>query len=217
MNPTHHTTPPSPRPHTPTPPSALWLPDHPTTPSPRPDGPSASAVLPLWALDRIRHEFTRPRLTGQQRLPLLRLAIPDGRPGMDARIRCTDTLPPAPRRAVILAELHPDALPTLHGATHPQTAQHDEWPGFFHRTHHLLARGGFLLAAARQQRLAGRLTDPLGALVATARTAGFRYLQHIVIVHGHLAGDRIAPTPPAGMPPGLIHSDLLVFERIPRS
>ncbi|WP_269853958.1 hypothetical protein [Streptomyces sp. RPT161] len=203
------------RPHVPTPPAAIWLPTHPTTvPAPRPDEPPASAVLPNWAVDRIRAEFTRPLHADQPRLPLLRLSIPDCRPGMDTRTRCTtDALPPAPRRAVILAELHPDALPTVHGARHPEAAQSDEWPGFFHRTHHLLARGGFLLAAARQQRLAGRLSDPLGALVATARSAGFTYLQHIVVVHARLVGDRIEPTPPLETPPGLLHSDLLVFER----
>ncbi|GAA1918782.1 hypothetical protein GCM10009753_59120 [Streptantibioticus ferralitis] len=168
-------------------------------------------------MDRIRTEFTRPRHADQPRLPLLRLAIPDCRPGMDTRTRCTaDGVPPAPRRAVILAELHPDALPATHGATHPEAAKYDEWPHFFHRTHRLLARGGFLLAAARQQRLAGRLTDPLGTLVATARAAGFTYLQHIVVVHGRLVGDRIESTRPPEMPPGLLHSDLLVFERITR-
>ncbi|MCX4672963.1 hypothetical protein OG453_41070 [Streptomyces sp. NBC_01381] len=40
----------------------------------------------------------------------------------------------------------------------------------------------------RQRRHAGRLTDPLGTLIARARTAGFRYLQHTVIVHGHAVG-----------------------------
>ncbi|PGH46836.1 RNA methyltransferase [Streptomyces sp. Ru87] len=40
-----------------------------------------------------------------------------------------------------------------------------------------------LLLAARQRRDAGVLTDPLGSLVACARTAGFRYLQHIVVAH----------------------------------
>jgi hypothetical protein len=219
MNPTHRPTPPSPsrppaRRHAATPPAAIWLP---TLTTPRPDEPCVSVVLPDWAVDRIRAEFTRPRHADQPRLPLLRLAIPDCRPGTDTRTRCTtDALPPAPRRAVILAELHPDALPTTHGAPHPEAAEYDEWPGFFHRAHHLLARGGFLMAAARQQRVAGRLFDPLGALVATARTAGFTYLQHIVVVHGHLVGDRIEPTPPEGMSPGVIHSDLLIFERVRR-
>ncbi|MEU0846172.1 hypothetical protein ABZ370_42985 [Streptomyces sp. NPDC005962] len=61
---------------------------------------------------------------------------------------------------------------------------------------------------------AGCLTDPLGPLIAAARTAGFCYLQHIVIVHGRSNGDRIEPTPIMGAPPGLIHSDLLVLSAI---
>jgi hypothetical protein len=174
---------------------------------------SSSDILPAWAVERIRSEFTRPRQPGQLPLPLLRLAVPDHRPGMDARTRCTGDTPAFfARRAVILAELHPDALPANTGATHPDAVDTGDWPGFFHRTHRLLTRGGFLLAAARQQRTAGRLTDPLGALVAHARTAGFTYLQHIVVVHGHAAGDRIVPTPAPGMPAGLVHSDLLVFQ-----
>ncbi|MGW5699497.1 hypothetical protein ACWEWX_55030, partial [Streptomyces asiaticus] len=93
-------------------------------------------------------------------------------------------------------------------------AMENGWSGFFHRTHRLLPRDGVLLLATRQRRDAGRLTDPLGSLIASARTAGFRYLQHIVIIHGHPDGDRIVPTPPEDAPPGLIHSDLLVLSAI---
>ena len=199
------------------PPAALWLPDDLAVPTPRPwpDETSPSAVLPGWAIDRIRGEFTRPRYRDDLPLPLLRLAIPDNRPGMDARTRCTTESLNAScsRRAVVLAELHPDALPARWAAPHPEAAEHDDWPGFFHRTHHLLTRGGLLLIAARQQRLAGRLTDPLGALIAHARTAGFIYLQHIVVIHARPAGDRIQPDPLPEMPPGVLHSDLLLFHR----
>lgn len=133
---------------------------------------------------------------------------------MDARTTCS-CAGPAVRTGpkVVLAELHPDALPVVpvSAGPHPDRAQADGWPGFFHRTHRLLAQGGFLLTAARQQRENGRLADPLGMLVACARTAGFTYLQHIVVVHGHIHGDRIHSAPPPQAPPGLIHSDLLVF------
>ncbi|MEU4998721.1 hypothetical protein [Streptomyces sp. NPDC021622] len=116
---------------------------------------------------------------------------------------------------MILAELHPDTIPVTAPRTHygsdEQGAIDDCWPGFFHRTHRLLRSDGLLLPATRQRRDAGLLTDPLGLLIATARTAGFRYLQHIVIVHGFPAEDRIVPAPPADAPPGLIHSDLLVL------
>ncbi|WP_329433200.1 hypothetical protein OG564_10700 [Streptomyces sp. NBC_01280] len=92
-----------------------------------------------------------------------------------------------------------------------QGAIDDAWPGFFHRAHRLLRGNGLLLLATRQRRDADRLTDPLGLLVAGARTAGFRYLQHIVVVHGHPIGDRLVPAPPDDAPPGLMHSDLLVL------
>ncbi len=74
----------------------------------------------------------------------------------------------------------------------------DGWPGFFHRAHRLLPEGGFLLLATRQRRDGGRLTEPLGTLIAAARTAGFRYLQHTVVVYGHPVGDRLVPILPRG-------------------
>ncbi len=169
-------------------------------------------MLPNWAVDRIRTEFLLPHHGKRRRPPLLRLAIPDCRSGMDVRIRCTIEHPHEFRRCgVILAELAPDALPVYSTDAHPEAVRADEWPDFFYRAHQLLAQGGLLLVAARQQRTAHRLCDPLGALVCHARMAGFTYLQHIVVVHGHLVDDRIEPTPPPQAPPGLIHSDLLVF------
>ncbi|MBI0300905.1 hypothetical protein JBE04_42285 [Streptomyces sp. PRKS01-29] len=180
--------------------------------------PDPEGVLPSWAIDKIHTEFT------DDPAPVIRVRIRDTEPGMDARNRCV-TYPASPdgestRRApVLLAELHPDALPDPGHGLHPF---HDEmpgalengWSGFFHRAHRLLPSDGLLLLATRQRRDTGRLTDPLGSLIASARTAGFRYLQHIVIVHGHLAHDQIMPTPPEGAPPGLIHSDLIILSAI---
>ncbi|MFD7013504.1 hypothetical protein [Streptomyces sp. NPDC059928] len=197
-------------------PTSIWLPGpHDTETS-----PSAPAVLPDWAIDKIRTEFThRP---SHQPAPLWRLAIRDTDAGMDARTPCSvDHVPDSGglrRTPVILAELHPDTLPTA--APHSgygsdeQGAIDDGWPGFFHRAHRLLRTGGLLLLATRQRRDTGQLTHPLGLLIAAARTAGFRYLQHIVVVHGHAVDDRIVPTPPEGAPHGLIHSDLLVLSAI---
>ncbi|MEV5776928.1 hypothetical protein AB0L49_37855 [Streptomyces antimycoticus] len=199
-------------------PTTVWAPD-----SNNPSGVSTPGeVLPGWALDKIRAEFThRP---GRPPARLIKIHIRDTEPGMDARARVTCLAPhedgrsarPAP---VLLAELHPDTLPAPDDEPVPACdqmpgAMENGWSGFFHRTHRLLPRDGILLLATRQRRDAGRLTDPLGSLIASARTAGFRYLQHIVIVHGHLDGDRIVPTPPENAPPGLIHSDLLVLSAI---
>ncbi|MGE6737674.1 hypothetical protein, partial [Streptomyces sp. NPDC059900] len=198
-------------------PTTIWLP----APDDSADTP-AGQVLPDWAMGKLRTEFTRT--SGQRPAPLLRLAINDIRAGMDARSRCTphratDAGPEVnPGSSVILAELHPDTLPCapLHSGYGPEErgAMDDGWPGFFHRAHRLLRADGLLLLATRQRRDAGQLTDPLGLLIATARTAGFRYLQHIAVVHGHAIEDRIAPAPPDATTPELIHSDLIVLSAV---
>ncbi|MBT2396665.1 hypothetical protein [Streptomyces sp. ISL-100] len=216
MTPNRRTTPTRPNASTPLP-TTIWLPT-PGTPTATPDG----RVLPDWAVRRAEREFChRP---GRLPTGLLRLAISDTGPGMDTRTPCVahGTSGPAPGEVcltpVILAELHPDTLPTApaHGAYGPgeHGAIDDGWPGFFHRTHRLLRADGLLLIATRQRRENGRLTDPLGLLIATARTAGFRYLQHIAVVHGSPIGDRIEPTPPDADAPGLIHSDLVVLSAV---
>lgn len=198
-------------------PTTVWLPGT-HEPAVTADG----KVLPDWAVDKIRAQFTLG--SGAQPASLLRLDINDTRPGMDARARCTthsatnDGAGDELRSPVILAELHPDTLPSTplnsgYGAGE-RGAIDDGWPGFFHRAHRILRADGLLLLATRQRRDAGRLTDPLGLLIATARTAGFRYLQHIAIVHGRAVGDRIVPTPPDITAPELIHSDLIVLSAL---
>ncbi|MFJ9127692.1 hypothetical protein ACIRJS_26695 [Streptomyces sp. NPDC102340] len=196
-------------------PISLWLPapEHLTT------VPEPLAVLPGWAIDKIRSEFTRR--PGRPSTVLLRLTIDDHGLGMDARIPCAthpdgDAEPGEPGPVpMILAELHPDSLPApddaLTGSAMPGSLD-DGWPGFFHRTHRLLDGDGLLLVAARQRRDHDQLRDPLGLLIATARTAGFRYLQHIVVIHAHADGDRLVPTPPDPDIPEVVHSDLLVLD-----
>lgn len=199
-------------------PTTIWLPG--------PDEPNAApipgAVLPAWALDKIRTEFVgRP---GHRPAPLLKIAIRDTAPGMDARISTTPLTTTADdedatnRPSILLAELHPDALPApddaLPGESEMPGAMEDGWPGFFHRAHRLLPRDGYLLLATRQRRDSGRLTDSLGALIASARTAGFRYLQHIVVVYGHPVGDRLVPTFPADASRGVAHCDLIALSAI---
>ncbi|WP_419994457.1 hypothetical protein [Streptomyces boninensis] len=138
---------------------------------------------------------------------------------MDARARCAPLGPDREQptqpadRTVLLAELHPDTLPDAQLATADDGAAEAGWPGFFHRAHRLLrGNGDLLLLATRQRRNGGGLTDPLGWLVACARTAGFSYLQHIVVVHGRGEEGRIVAAPPDNMAPELIHSDLLVLD-----
>ncbi|KPC61338.1 hypothetical protein [Streptomyces chattanoogensis] len=196
-------------------PTTLWL--------PAPDQPNAKptpgTVLPGWAIEKIRTDFThRP---GQAPAPLLKLSIRDTDPGMDARTPVVTYAEGAPSRlSMLLAELHPDALPapadTLAGGAVSEMpgAMEEGWPGFFHRAHRLLPTDGLLLLATRQRRDNGILTDPLGSLIACARTAGFRYLQHIIVAHAHPADDRLIPAPPADASPGVAHSDLIVLSVI---
>ncbi|MEU6572578.1 hypothetical protein [Streptomyces sp. NPDC046805] len=210
----------APRPRTSHPlPTTIWL--------PCPDEPNAApipgAVLPAWALDRIRTDFVGSPY--HRPAPLLKIAIRDTAPGMDARIPTTPFTDPAndedgaTKPSMLLAELHPDTLPTpsddlpSDGSGMPGALE-DGWPGFFHRAHRLLPAGGLLLLATRQRRDNGRLTDPLGMLIASARTAGFRYLQHIVVAYGHPAGDRLVPAPPADASRGVAHCDLIALSAI---
>ena len=206
-------------------PTTVWLPDRHVTQL----AATAPAVLPTWAIDKIRREFADP---GQSPAPLLRIQVRDTESGMDARVRArthsgtetdtgtsTRTCAGGTRRPpLLLAELHPDALPSpganLAGSDMPG-ALDDGWPGFFHRAHRYLRGSGLLLLATRQRRDGGRLTDPLGLLIASARTAGFIYLQHIVIVHGHAVADRIVPAPPDDTSPDLVHSDLIALAARP--
>ncbi|MFF4960944.1 hypothetical protein ACFY2Z_28545 [Streptomyces sp. NPDC001222] len=200
-------------------PTTIWLPD--------PDEPNAApipgAVLPAWAIDKIRTEFVgRPT---HRPAPLLKIAIRDTAPGMDARIPTTPFTDPADdedgtkRPSILLAELHPATLPTpaddlpSDESGMPRAAE-DGWPGFFHRAHRLLPAEGLLLLATRQRRKAKGLTDPLGTLIASARTAGFRYLQHIVVVYGHPVGDRLVPALPPDACRGVAHCDLIALSAI---
>jgi hypothetical protein len=106
----------------------------------------------------------------------------------------------------------------------PWYGDEEEWPEFFHRSYRLLRGGGLLVVASRPQEHAVGgvgLVDRCGSLVASARTAGFLYLQHIVAVNGVLCGERLVPgqRETAEGPPGgasgvvhrRVHTDLLVF------
>jgi hypothetical protein len=186
--------------------------------SPRPAVPGC--VLPAWAIDKIRTDF----VGHPEHLPvsLLKIAIRDMAPGVDPHIPATaftthPTNEDAPKRMrILLAELHPDALPVPGEPMAPATddmlgTTQEGWPGFFHRAHRLLPDDGYLLLATRQRRDSGRLTDPLGALIAVARTAGFRYLQHIVVAYAHLDGDQLVPAPPSDASQGVTHCDLIAL------
>ncbi|MER0240860.1 hypothetical protein AAHZ94_02240 [Streptomyces sp. HSW2009] len=200
-------------------PSTLWFPD-----SDEPNAaPIPGAVLPAWALDKIRTEFVGCPASAPA--PLLKIAIRDAEAGMDARIPSTmlpsgaDGGEPARPPTLILAELHPDALPASTealptGGVETLGSVEDGWPDFFHRAHRLLPSDGLMLLATRQRRDADRLRDPLGTLVATARTAGFHYLQHIVVVYAHLAGDQLVPSLPPDAHLGLAHCDLVALSAI---
>ncbi|MFF3911049.1 hypothetical protein ACFYZJ_35025 [Streptomyces sp. NPDC001848] len=196
--------------------TTIWLPDadEPNT------APIPGCVLPAWAIDKARTDFVGH--PDHLPVPLLKIAIRDMHPGVHARIPANAfTTHPvtedAPKRMrILLAELHPDALPAPRetmvstAGDMPGTTE-DGWPGFFHRAHRLLPDDGYLLLATRQLRDSGRLTDPLGALIAAARTAGFRYLQHIVVAYAHPDGDQLVALPPSDASPGVTHCDLIAL------
>ncbi|AJC59534.1 hypothetical protein [Streptomyces sp. 769] len=196
-------------------PTTIWL--------PAPDQPHAApapgTVLPEWAIERARTVFTTR--ADQRPAPLLKISVRDTEPGMDARIPVLTYADGAPSRlSLLLAELHPDVLPAptnvpaCGGVSEMPGAMGDGWPGFFYRAHRLLPADGLLLLATRQRRDEGILTDPLGSLIASARTAGFRYLQHVIVAHAHPADDRLIPTPPTDASPGVTHSDLIALAAI---
>ncbi|MFI6358488.1 hypothetical protein ACIBJF_39110 [Streptomyces sp. NPDC050743] len=93
-------------------------------------------------------------------------------------------------------------------------AQEDGWPAFFHCAHRLLPDYGLLLLATRQRRENAYLIDPLGRLIASARTAGFRYLQHIVVAYAHPVGDHLVPVLPADISRGVAQCDLIALSAI---
>ncbi|MEU5834160.1 hypothetical protein ABZ820_10855 [Streptomyces diacarni] len=145
-------------------------------------------------------------------------------PCLDARARVTGYVEPGPGEGdgtvplppLMLAEFHPDALPAATAGSpaplsEPLPDPRAAWPSFFHRVHRILPPEGILLVASRQRRDDGRLTDPLGELTASARTAGFSYLQHLVIAHLHPDSDQHPALTSASAASGLIHSDVLLF------
>ncbi|MFE0760200.1 hypothetical protein [Streptomyces smyrnaeus] len=218
----HHTRPTTPQPaadRTSPLPATVWLPP---ADEPHP-APADDQVLPTWAIERIRTQII-PR-PGEAPSPLLRVRInetgeADSGPSLDARARITSypsqdgadlPLPP-----LLLAEFHPDTLRAPGDAapaalSEPLPAPQDAWPGFFHRAHRILPPEGILLVATRQQRDEGQLIDPLGELIASARTAGFCYLQHLVIAHLNPDSGRHPALTDDDTAGGLIHSDLLLF------
>ncbi|MFG2879150.1 hypothetical protein ACGFYU_29810 [Streptomyces sp. NPDC048337] len=91
----------------------IWLPEQ----SDSTTVVTAPAVVPPWTIDRIRQEFTyRP---GRLPASLQRIQIGDTSPGMDARTPATrytagESRVENDRPDILLAELHPDTLPS-HG------------------------------------------------------------------------------------------------------
>jgi hypothetical protein len=141
---------------------------------------------------------------------LLHAVFEDVDEGMDTRARC---VPSGGRRIAP----GPD-LVALAEFLAPWWGDEEEWPEFFHRSYRLLRGGGLLVVASRPQNNGTvGLVDRCGGLVASARTAGFVYLQHIIAVNGALRDDRLVPDqrgtaegPPGGVVHRRVHTDLLV-------
>jgi modification methylase len=67
--------------------------------------------------------------------------------------------------------------------------------GIYAGCHQLLRPGGLMVTVTKNTRRRGRTFDLAGTTVALARTAGFRYLQHIIALHAAVRGSSLAARP----------------------
>ena len=119
--------------------------------------------------------------------------------------------------AIPLTEIEPLALAVVldDPAEHSATETHHD-PDYYRGLYETLAPGAVALVHTHTAPGPDGLVDPAAAILAAAGSAGFSYLQHVVIVHTRLdaptttryrAADQ-APVPPACR---RVHSDLYVL------
>lgn len=148
--------------------------------------------FPRWALDRAMAEYAPPGAT------VLLTAGPATDPDHIVYPRAlTPGWPhyaesaPAPGQiaaaSVDLALVLDD--PPEHGE---RTAHHA--PGFYQALHTALRPRGVLLVHTHTRHTTGGLHDPAALILPAAHTAGFGYLQHLILVHQRL--DTPTPTRP---------------------
>ena len=172
--------------------------------------------LPIWAFEAACHEYA----------PHGGMAAVLHGPGSMAehdKVEPTQLAPTWLRAAeevvIPLTEIVPLALavvlddPAEHGAAE---AHHD--PDFYRGLYDTLACGAIALVHTHAAPGPDGLVDPGAAILTAARSEGFDYLQHVVIVHTRLDAPTTAryrapdqtPTPPACR---RLHSDLYVLRK----
>jgi hypothetical protein len=186
-------------------PHSVWLPPHGAVRAPA----VAGSALPVWALERACAQFA----PSGGPAAVLR---PPGPGHTERTARATDAAPAwlATALAVDLADTGRArldlALMLADPAPGPLAAT-ELLPGFFAEIRAALRPGAVLLIHTHPAHTKDGMHEPAGELLHAARTAGFAYLQHLVLVHHPLSA--IAPhrarlTAPRSPVHRRVHSDL---------
>lgn len=187
-------------------PHSVWLPPRRAVRAPA----VAGSALPVWALERACAQFAP---TGGPAAVLR----PPGPGHAERTARATDAAPAwlaaapaldladAGRARLALALVLADPTPDAPAAT-------ELLPGFFAEIRAALRPGAVLLIHTHPAHTKDGMHDPAGELLRAARTAGFAYLQHLVLVHHRLPAPaemhRIRHTAPRSPAHHRVHSDL---------
>ena len=169
-------------------PHSVWLPPKNAITSPAVTG----SVLPVWALNRTCAQFAPHGGTTAVLLPpgpgyRERTARATGAaPGWLSAAPAVD-LADAGRARLILALVLADPTPGAIG-------EPADLPGFFAEIRAALRPCALLLIHTHPIHTTDGMHDPAGLLLRAARTAGFAYLQHLVVVHRPLADSAPART-----------------------
>ena len=179
-------------------PHSVWLPPKNAITSPAITG----SVLPVWALNRACAQFAPHGGPAAVLLPpgpgyRERTARATGAaPGWLCAAPAVD-LADAGRARLVLALVLADPAPTAVG-------EPDTLAAFFAEVRAALCPGAVLLIHTHLTHAKDGMHDPAGLLLRAARTAGFAYLQHLVVVHHPLADSATLRTRRA-VHPELVH------------
>jgi hypothetical protein len=172
---------------------------------------SDTTALPLWAFERATTEYAHPGATvlllagpatdtAQAPAPA---ALAPGWLHTAETVDLPGDLPPASiDLAVVLDDPPAHAEPTTHAA-----------PGYYRTLHTALHPRGVLLIHTHTRHTSRGLHDPAALILPATYTAGFGYLQHLVLVHHRLdapTSRRYKPPAQRPVPPRCrrIHTDL---------
>ncbi len=187
-------------------PHSVWLPPHNADRSPAVTG----SVLPGWALERACAQFAPaggpaavllPPGPGYTERTARATGAAPGWLGAAEPVELADAGRARLALALLLADPNPDGAP-----------EPEKLAGFFAEIRAALRPGAVLLVHTHPAHTKVGMHDPAAGLLRAARTAGFAYLQHLVLVH-HPLTDSASPRALRGdAHPGAahrrVHSDL---------